>query len=200
MTLNKRKFILLGILSLIICFSFAGNKNVQYGYASYYADKFEGNYTKSGEIFNQKLYTAAHATLPFNTLVKVTHMRTKKSIVVKINDRCPKYPNRIIDLTKSAAKKLGIIWSGIGYIKLEVINPRELNMKESLSYDFIKRLNSDKNLFKGMMIYMNGYMTPLNRHIVRNIIQYKMKEDLYKNELKDKKNKKQRKERKRKRV
>ena len=172
--LKKSKFLLLVFL-FNDSFLFASENNVQYGYASYYADKFEGNHTKSGEIFNQKLYTAAHATLPFNTLVKITHMRTKKTIFVKINDRCPKYPNRIIDLTKSAAKKLGILWSGIGYIKLEVISQSHLNMAVGRTDNFSTKINSDENLYKGMMYYMNGYMTPFDRHIVGNLIQYKLK-------------------------
>ncbi len=202
--LKKSKFLLLVFFCLMIRFLFASENNVQYGYASYYADKFEGNHTKSGEIFNQKLYTAAHATLPFNTLVKITHMRTKKTIFVKINDRCPKYPNRIIDLTKSAAKKLGILWSGIGYIKLEVISQSHLNMAVGRTDNFSTKINSDENLYKGMMYYMNGYMTPFDRHIVGNLIQYKIKENQYKQDEKEKskkhKNKKKIKQPKRKKA
>jgi rare lipoprotein A len=112
--------------------SSAQEKYVQYGIATYYSDAFQGRYTSCGERYNNTLYTAAHATLPFHTLVKVTNLKNGKYVIVKINDRCPKYPNRIIDLSKVAAAKIDIIASGIASIKLEVIDQFDLNVIEDM--------------------------------------------------------------------
>ena len=81
---------------------------VETGNASYYADKFEGRKTASGEVFRQNKMTAAHKTLPFGTRVKVINMSNGKRIKVRINDRGPFVQSRIIDLSKKAAGKLQI--------------------------------------------------------------------------------------------
>jgi len=94
----------------------------QTGMASYYADKFEGRKTASGEIFLQDKFTAAHRTLPFGTKLKVTNLSNGKSVVVIINDRGPFSDDRIIDLSKAAAKQLDMIKSGEIPVKIEVIN------------------------------------------------------------------------------
>ena len=70
----------------------------------------------SGERFNQNAMTAAHKTLPFGTKLKVTNQRTGKSVTVKINDRGPYHGGRIIDLSKAAASKLGIVAAGTGKV------------------------------------------------------------------------------------
>jgi rare lipoprotein A len=94
----------------------------QKGLASYYADKFHGRRTSSGERFNHNKLTGAHRKLLFNTMVKVTNLRNDKSVIVRINDRGPyKYKGRIIDLTLTAAKVLGLDKSGIEMVKIEVI-------------------------------------------------------------------------------
>ena len=90
--------------------------------ASYYADKFHGRKTSSGEIFNMYSLTAAHKTLPFNTIVKVTNLRNGKSVNVRINDRGPFVPGREIDLSKAAAVKLGMIGTGTATVSLEIIS------------------------------------------------------------------------------
>jgi rare lipoprotein A len=84
---------------------------------TYYHNKFENRRTSSGEVFSQKLYTAAHRTLPFHTIVRVTNNRTKKNILVKINDRCGR--GNIIDLSKSAADKIGL--NGSERVTVEVL-------------------------------------------------------------------------------
>jgi len=93
----------------------------QYGVASYYHSKFAGLKTSNGERLNLNALTAAHKTLPFNTLVKVTNLQTGRSVVVRINDRGPFVRGRIIDLSQKAAKKLGIYHKGVAKIKLEVV-------------------------------------------------------------------------------
>jgi rare lipoprotein A len=94
---------------------------VQYGKASFYAKKFNGRRTASGETFNNSQMTAAHRTLPFNTVVRVTNVDNNKSVEVRINDRGPKSHSRIIDLSRTAAKEIDIIKNGIGNVKVEVI-------------------------------------------------------------------------------
>jgi rare lipoprotein A len=93
----------------------------QIGIASYYGYQWNGRTTANGEKLNIYALTAAHKYLPFNTLVKVTDLDTKKSIVVRINDRGPYIHGRVIDLTDTAAKKLGILHKGIARVKIEVI-------------------------------------------------------------------------------
>lgn len=91
------------------------------GYASYYADKFHGRKTSSGEVFDMNGFTAAHRTLPFGTKVKVTNIKNGKSVVVKINDRGPFKEERIIDLSKAAAESIDMVNDGIAEVEIEVI-------------------------------------------------------------------------------
>ncbi len=94
---------------------------VEEGMASYYAASFEGLRTASGEKYSRTAYTAAHRTLPFGTRVKVTHLRTGKVTIVRINDRGPQRPGRIIDLSEAAARELGILAEGVARVRVEVI-------------------------------------------------------------------------------
>jgi rare lipoprotein A len=91
------------------------------GFASYYADKFHGKQTSSGETFDNTLFTAAHNTLPFGTLVKVTREDNQQSVIVKINDRGPFKPGRIIDLSRAAAEKINLVQVGTAAVKVELI-------------------------------------------------------------------------------
>ena len=91
----------------------------QSGRASWYGPGFHGRKTASGERFNMYGMTAAHRYLPLGTKVRVTNMDTGKSIVVKVNDRGPYHGNRILDLSKAAARSLGMIKSGTCKVKLE---------------------------------------------------------------------------------
>jgi rare lipoprotein A len=91
------------------------------GFASYYADKFHGRKTSSGEVFDMNGFTAAHRTLPFGTKVKVTNLKNGKSIVVKINDRGPFKEERILDLSKAAAESIDMINDGVAEVDITVI-------------------------------------------------------------------------------
>jgi rare lipoprotein A len=91
------------------------------GTASYYAHKFEGRKTSSGEIFRQDSLTGAHKTLPFGTWVKVTNLSNDSTVFVKINDRLPPSSRRTIDLTYAAARKLNFIKKGLTKVKIEVL-------------------------------------------------------------------------------
>jgi rare lipoprotein A len=91
------------------------------GLAAYYSRRLDGRQTASGEVFDQTKLTAAHPTLPFGTMVKVTNTRNNRSVVVRINDRGPKHAGRVIDLSRAAASKLGMLRSGLAPVKLEVV-------------------------------------------------------------------------------
>lgn len=93
----------------------------QCGGASWYGPGFHGKTAASGETFNQNAMTAAHKTLPFGTVVRVTNQKTGKSVTVKINDRGPYHGGRIIDLSKAAADKLGIIAAGTGKVCIATV-------------------------------------------------------------------------------
>lgn len=97
---------------------------IQYGIASFYSNKFNGRKTSNGEIFSQQKMTAAHNSLPLGTYVRVTNLKNGKTVVVKINDRLHHRNKRIIDLTRSAAQKLGFIKSGLTRVKLEVLGKK----------------------------------------------------------------------------
>ena len=90
----------------------AGHVKSIIGVASFYSTKFNGRRTASGEKFNNNALTAAHLSLPFGSLVKVTNVRNGKTVVVRINDRGPHVKGRTIDLSKAAAKKIGIDHAG----------------------------------------------------------------------------------------
>jgi len=97
----------------------------QEGIGSWYGEKFHGNRTSSGEVYDMYLHTAAHRTLPFGTMVKVTYLETGHSVWVRINDRGPcgvTHPERIIDLSRAAAETIGLRW--IGPVVVEVIKER----------------------------------------------------------------------------
>jgi len=91
------------------------------GMASWYGPEFHGKRTTNGEIFDQYAYTAAHRTLPFGTHVQVTFLKTGKSILVRINDRGPNAPDRIIDLSRAAAEAIGLKPHGVGMVRIEVV-------------------------------------------------------------------------------
>ncbi len=89
------------------------------GVASWYGRQFHGNRTSSGEIYDMFAMTAAHPTLPIPSYARVTHVRTRDNVIVRINDRGPFKSDRIIDLSYAAALKLGIAAAGVGEVELE---------------------------------------------------------------------------------
>ena len=91
------------------------------GKASWYGEKYNGRRTASGDVFNMNKNTAAHKSLPFNTIVRVTNTKNNKSEWVRINDRLPRSSKREIDLSKSIAQKLGMINDGIAEVKIELL-------------------------------------------------------------------------------
>lgn len=97
------------------------NATILTGKASYYHDKFNGRKTANGEIFDNDKLTAAHKTLPFGTKVRVKNLRNNKTVSVVINDRGPFVAGRIIDLSRAAAAKIGMIRSGVAEVEVLVL-------------------------------------------------------------------------------
>lgn len=91
------------------------------GYASYYADRYHGKKTASGELYRNNLNSAAHMELPFGSMVRVTNLANGKSVVVKVNDRGAFKSGRIIDLSKSAFGSIANIRKGVIKVKVEVL-------------------------------------------------------------------------------
>ena len=99
------------------------------GVASWYGPKFHGKLTASGEVFNQEKFTAAHQTLPWGSRVKVTNLANGKSVDVRINDRGPFGKGRIIDLSRAAARALGMVGQGITTVRVEWLSDSERSNK-----------------------------------------------------------------------
>ena len=97
---------------------------VQYGIASYYANKFEGRKTYTDEIFSQQKLTAASNTLPMHTWVRVTNLRNHRTVVVKINDKMHPRNKRLIDLSRAAAEKLGYAGRGLTHVRIDVLGKK----------------------------------------------------------------------------
>jgi rare lipoprotein A len=96
---------------------------VERGIASWYGKKFHGHRTSSGEPYNMYAMTAAHTRLPLPAYVQVTNLQNQSTVVVRVNDRGPFHPNRIIDLSYAAAKKLGITAQGTAMVEVRAIGP-----------------------------------------------------------------------------
>lgn len=107
---------------LVFCGAFA---QTQTGKASFYADKFEGKPTASGEVYRHILPTAAHRTLPFGTKLKVTNLANNLWAIVTVNDRGPFGGGRILDVSKSVAEKLDFVAAGTANVKIEVLEDGE---------------------------------------------------------------------------
>jgi rare lipoprotein A len=151
----------------LIISSFA---QIQTGKASFYADKFEGSPTASGEKYRSSKLTAAHKTLPFGTRIRVTNLSNNQTVEVLVNDRGPYVENRVIDLSKAAAEKLGFVNQGLADIRLEVIDAGDgktsdpaktidhVSVDEKEFYDLeIERLNP-----KGFGIQIGTYQELVN--------------------------------------
>jgi rare lipoprotein A len=143
------------IFSTVLLFLFTCSlAQTQTGKASFYADKFEGNPTASGEKYKHNKLTAAHKSLPFGTKVKVTNLANNQTVEVIINDRGPYVEGRIIDLSKSAAETLGFVNQGLADVQIDVLDAGQgktsdpiqvignVSVEENEFYDFqIERLS-----------------------------------------------------------
>jgi rare lipoprotein A len=132
------------VLLIMISSSLFADTEMQ-GFASWYGGKFHGRLTSSGEVFDTNDMTAAHRTLPFGTVVKVTNQDNGKSTLVKINDRGPFVEGRIIDLSRAAAEQLDMVDQGVARVSLDIVDfvaDRELYAVQVGAYALEK--NADK--------------------------------------------------------
>jgi rare lipoprotein A len=111
------------------------------GKMAYYSQKFNGKKTANGERFNSKAMTMAHRTLAFGSMVRVTNTKNKKSVVVRVNDRGPSTPDRIGDVTRAAAVKLGMIKNGTADVTLKVVGKKS---KKAMSKGKAKKKSKAK--------------------------------------------------------
>lgn len=123
----KKTLITAGLLTGLMPFAGSATANsgighVQKGIASFYHDSLHGRRTASGQVYNKHRLSAAHKTLPLGTKIQVTDAKTGRSIVVRVNDRGPFVKGRIVDLSKEAAKELGIVDRGIARVDLKVLS------------------------------------------------------------------------------
>jgi rare lipoprotein A len=107
----------------------------QVGTASWYGENFEGKPTASGEPYNMYEMTAAHLTLPMGSYVKVTNLRNNKAVVVRVNDRGPIVPGRIIDLSYGAAQALQFRHKGLQRVRLDLVNPPQSKPTYQIAYN-----------------------------------------------------------------
>jgi rare lipoprotein A len=121
---RRPRLIVLSVLALLWAGGCAQNSgDVQEGEASFYADSLHGSPTANGETYDRNALTAAHPSLPFGTRLRVTSVETGKSVVVVVNDRGPYADGRIVDLSRAAARAIGLIDEGHARVRLEVIEP-----------------------------------------------------------------------------
>jgi rare lipoprotein A len=102
---------------------------LQVGMASWYGDRFKRRPTASGEPFDPKDITAAHRTLPLQTIARVTNIGTGRWILVRINDRGPYAAGRVIDLSRNAATQLGMKQDGVAQVRVEVFDADQINAR-----------------------------------------------------------------------
>ena len=103
----------------------SGKGYVERGIASWYGEKFHGRRTSSGETYDMYAMTAAHKSLPLPSFVEVENLRNGRSVIVRVNDRGPFHDNRVIDLSYTAAARLGILEAGTGLVEVRSIDPVE---------------------------------------------------------------------------
>ena len=99
----------------------APDRVIETGRITWYGKRFAGRKTASGERFDPEAMTMAHRTLPFGTRVRVTNLRNGESVILRVNDRMPARPGRIADVSEGAARRLGMIESGVIEARLEVL-------------------------------------------------------------------------------
>lgn len=146
------------VLFITLSFIVAVNLQAQvgekyYGRASYYADKFHGRSTSSGEIYDRAEYTAAHRNLPFNTIVEVINTTNNRTAVVKINDRGPFAYNRMLDLSFAAAKDLELLGSGEAEVEMRILSMDKSEYSIASFYAGVKgEFNREFNQYEPVVV------------------------------------------------
>lgn len=122
------------------------------GIASFYHRKFHGRKTSSGEVYNENRYTAAHKSLPMNAYVLVTNLRNNRKVIVRINDRGPFVKNRVIDLSRTAAKEIGLIGSGLSNVRVEIFSVDQQGKISGPATQTLAKLTKNQEVLKRLEI------------------------------------------------
>ncbi len=118
---SRRIASMLFVMLLFLAVAGVAGEAAEEGMAAYYSNVFQGRKTASGARYDKNRLTAAHNRLPFGTRVRVTNLKNGESVVVTINDRGPHGGRRIIDLSRAAAERIGLIHDGIGRVRLDIV-------------------------------------------------------------------------------
>ncbi|MEE1097417.1 MAG: septal ring lytic transglycosylase RlpA family protein [Bacteroidales bacterium] len=160
MVKSLARFVILCVLFLYSWIGvFAQEKKGFTAKATYYHNRFENRKTSSGEIFSQKKYTAAHKTLPLNTLVRVTHLSNGRSVLLKVNDRCPRAG--VIDLSYIAAQRILLHKTGTAKVKVELLGDEYMELWEKQNdlfemFDRAEMNDSVRNRYLDSVIFAKG--------------------------------------------
>lgn len=152
-----KKFILTLILMLGLISGINAQQYSATGLASYYADKFEGRKTANGEIYRHSKLTAAHPTLPFGTMLKVTNLKNGKSVIVRVNDRGPFVKGRIVDLSKSAATKIDAIKYGLVKVKIEQTDTKQEGESQQILHNEYYHIDVSSKLLSGYGVQIASF-------------------------------------------
>ena len=137
-------------LCITLCFAInflensPNDEKVDTGKASFYAHKFEGRRTSSGQTYRAKEHTAAHRFHPFGTLLEITNKTNGLKTIVRVNDRGPHSKDRLIDLSYAAAKDLGIVGAGTGEVSVKVVSVSKESDNQLFKKDFFLKENVEK--------------------------------------------------------
>lgn len=141
------------------------------GLASWYGTKFHGRKTSNGETYDMYKMTAAHKSLPIPAYVHVTNLKNGREIIVRVNDRGPFHPNRIIDLSYVAAKKLGIVGHGTGFVEIRTIDPRTWHKRQHLYKSQYKTRSPPQTVkarpFKTLFIQAGAFSSQHNASLLQ---------------------------------
>ena len=148
----------------------------QTGLASWYGPRFHGKRTANGEVYNQHALTAAHQTLPLGSRAIVTNLNTGQSIEVRINDRGPFIRGRVIDLSRAAARLVGVVGPGVVPVKVEVVSPEGQPIAQEMvppsAYAVLITSSTDETEAVAVMNeisqrYEDAYLSPLSSGALR---------------------------------
>ncbi len=155
-----------------------GQEEYFYGNISYYGDEFAGRKTSSGAIFDQEKYTCASKTLPFGTILEVMNIKNGKSVVLMVNDRGPFVKNRILDISKRAAREIDMITEGVTFARIKIIKLGNGTFSEDEYKKMIGEYYSfDKRNAYEFSIQVGAFT---NRTLAQNMLE-KLKKDGFNN-------------------
>ncbi len=117
-----KKLLFIPLIPIIFLSSFSLMASQEYGMATYYNDDFQGKITANGEVYDKNQLTAAHKKYPFGSIIKVTNLKSKKSVRVRVNDRGPYVVGNIVDLSRKAAERIDLLEVGTTKVKVELIS------------------------------------------------------------------------------